>query len=422
MTRTKQFLPPARVVITGIGLVSPVGIGTEEVWKNLEAGASGIGPLTRFDETEQGACRIAGEILNFDPNAYIDVKKARRMDRFAQMAVAASFMAKEDAQLTKYDAERTGASVGSGSGGWDSAQKNLRAMMANGPDKCSPFTVPLVISNMAAGWVSMLNDAQGPVSCPVTACATSADAIGQAFRIIQRREADVMFAGGAEAPITPLCLSGFTCARALSTRNDNAPGASRPFDKDRDGFVISEGAAILILESMEHAISRGARIYAEVAGYGRTADAYDIVMPRPCGSGAARAMKLALADAQVEASEISYLNAHATSTPLGDAAETAAIKEVFGDHAYKLPISSTKSMTGHMMGAAGAMEASICCLTMTKKTLPPTINLDNPDPDCDLDYVPNKARKVDNVNLTMSNSFGFGGHNASLVFEQFSEN
>jgi 3-oxoacyl-[acyl-carrier-protein] synthase II len=420
MVRIKPTIPSARVVVTGIGIISPVGIGAAQVWGNLINGSSGIGPLTLFSAEEQGACKIAGEALDFDPLQYIDPKRSRRMDRFAQMAVSASEMARLDANLTGHDPERTGVLIGTASGGWISAQKNLHAIINNGPDRCSPFTVPLVIPNMASGWVSMLQNAQGPVLCTSTACATSADAIGQAYRIIQRGEADVMFAGGAEAPITPLCLSGFMSARTLSTRNDDATRASRPFDKDRDGFVISEGSAVLLLESLDHAIKRGARIWAEIVGYGRTADAYDMVAPRPNGAGAARAMKLAIADAQAAPDEISYVNAHATSTVVGDRAETAAIKQVFGDRAYTVPISSTKSMTGHMMGAAGAMEAAISCMVTTHGQLPPTINLDSADPECDLDYIPNVARPCNDVKLVMSNSFGFGGHNACLVFEKYS--
>lgn len=419
MVRIKQSISPARVVVTGIGLISPVGIGVEIAWESLLAGKSGIGPLTSFPAENLGACKIAGQVEDFDPLKYVDVKKARRMDRFAQMAVAASAMARKDANLGDVDPERTGALIGSGSGGWDSAQKNLHMIIENGPDRCSPLTVPLVISNMAAGWVSMMENAQGPVSCTVTACATSSDAIGEAYRIIQRREADVMFAGGAEAPITPLCMSGFTSARALSTRNHDATKASRPFDAGRDGFVISEGSVILLLESLEHAEARGARVYAEIVGYGRTADAYDMVAPRPNGVGAARAIRLALADAQVDPSEVKYVNAHATSTLLGDRAETAALKAVFGAGVYSVPISSTKSMTGHMMGAAGAMEAAVCCLAVSTGDLPPTINLDKPDPECDLDYIPNVARKNQDVSVAMSNSFGFGGHNACLVFEKY---
>lgn len=419
MKRTRQPIIPARVVVTGIGIVSPVGTGHSVVWNALMEGKSGIGSITLFPQDKLGACRIAGEVSDFNPTAYIDVKKARRMDRFSQFAVAASALARADAGLNGVNPERTGVLIGSASGGWESAHKNMRTMLSNGPDQCSPLTVPLVIPNMAAGWVSMLNDAQGPVSCTVTACATSSDAIGDAFRTIQRRDADVMFAGGTEAPITPLCLSGFTVARALSTRNEQPHAACRPFDQDRDGFVISEGAAILILESLEHAEQRGARIYAEIVGYGKTADAYDMVAPRPNGSSAARAIKLALNDAQLAPSDVSYINAHATSTLLGDRAETAAIKDVFGKDAYNVPVSSTKSMTGHMMGAAGAMEAAICCMSIEHGAVPPTINLQNPDAECDLDYVPNQARQHVDVSVAMSNSFGFGGHNACLVFEKF---
>ncbi len=411
-----------RVVVTGIGPVCAVGIGKDAFWDGIVNGRSGVKKVTRIPEKLQGACKIAAEITDFDVSKYLDPKKARRTDRFVQYAIAAAQLAAEDAKLdmTKEDPERVGVAVGSAAGGFQSIEDQIRILHEKGPDRVSPFTVPLFIVNMAAGWISILHNAKGPNVCNVTACATSAHSVGDAFRIIERGEADVMFAGGSEAPITALSMAGFAAARTLSVRNDEPEKASRPFDKDRIGFVMGEGAAVLILESLSHAKARGAHIYAEIAAYGLTADAHDIVQPCGDGDGAMRAMKMALAQANVKPTEVNYINAHGTSTPLGDKAETTAMKRVFGDHATKggVVVSSSKSMTGHLLGAAGAIEAAVCCLAMEHSIVPPTINLDNPDPDCDLDYCPNVARKNYPINVALSNSFGFGGHNASLLFKK----
>lgn len=416
MTRTRE-----RVVITGIGVVSGLGQTIDSFWKNLLAGKSGISRVSLFDEKLQSACKIAGEIKDFNPLEFLEAKQAKRMDRFIQFAVAASHMAVKDANidLKQDDPERVGVVVGSAAGGFETIEKNFRVLIEKGPDRCSPFTVPMLIVNMAAGWVSMVHNAKGPNTCVVTACATSAHSIGDAARIIERGEADVMFAGGSEAPVTALCMAGFAAARTLSLRNSEPEKASRPFDKDRDGFVMAEGACILILESLTHAKARGARIYAEFAGYGMTGDAHDIVAPCADGDGAMRAMKAALKDANLQPTSVNYVNAHGTSTPLGDRAETVALKRTFGDHAYKLMVSSSKSMTGHLLGATGALEAAISIMCIKESAIPPTINLDNPDPECDLDYVPNTARTGVPVNVAMSNSFGFGGHNACLVFKKY---
>lgn len=412
-----------RVVITGIGLVSALGLDKDTFWKNILAGKSGIGPLSLITQKLQSTCKIAGEIHDWDPLQYMEAKQAKRMDRFIQFAVAASHIAVKDADinLSNEDPNRVGVVVGSAAGGFETIEKNYKILMEKGPDRCSPFTVPMLIVNMAAGWVSMIHNARGPNTCAVTACATSAHSIGDAARIIARGDADVMFAGGAEAPVTALCMAGFAAARTLSLRNDAPEKASRPFDKDRDGFVMAEGAAILILESLTHAKNRGAKIYAEFAGYGMTGDAHDIVAPCADGDGAGRAINAALKDANLKHEEVDYVNAHGTSTPLGDKAETLAIKRAFGDHAYKLAVSSTKSMTGHLLGATGALEAAVSIMSITDSAIPPTINLDNQDPECDLDYVPNKARLGQKVRVAMSNSFGFGGHNACLIFKKFEE-
>jgi 3-oxoacyl-[acyl-carrier-protein] synthase II len=412
-----------RVVVTGIGVLSSVGIGKDTFWPNLLNGKSGIRTVTLLKPDEMSACKIAGEITEFDPLQYTDAKSAKRQDRFIQFAVAAAKLAYEDSGLEAARAElkpeRFGVVIGSAAGGLSTFEKNYRAMLERGPDRVSPFTVPMLIVNMAAGWVSIIYNAKGPNLCSVTACATSAHSIGDAYNIIKRGDADVMFAGGSEAPITPLCMAGFAAARTLSTRNDEPEKASRPFDKDRDGFVMAEGGAVLMLENAKFAAKRGAKIYAEVAGYGATGDAYDIVAPCGDGEGAARSMMIALEDGGMKPTDINYINAHGTSTTLGDRAETAAIKRVFGDHAAKVPVSSTKSMTGHLLGAAGGIEAAISCLAISERAVPPTINLDNPDELCDLDYVPNKARRDIDVTGVMSNSFGFGGHNASLVFKKY---
>jgi 3-oxoacyl-[acyl-carrier-protein] synthase II len=414
-----------RVVVTGIGTISSVGVGKDEFWAGLLAGRSGVRRCTLVPPDVQSSCKIAAEMPEFDPLAYIDAKQARRMDRFIQFAVAAASLAVKDAKLDmqQEDPNRVGVVVGSAAGGFDTIEKQHRTLMEKGPDRCSPFTVPMLIVNMAAGWVSILNNAKGPNTCTVTACATSANSIGDAARIIQRGEADVMLAGGSEAPITALCMAAFASARTLSTRNNEPERASRPFDRDRDGFVMGEGGAILVLESLSHAKKRGAFIYAEFAGYAMTGDAYDIVQPCADGDGAKRAMQIALDDAGFQPEEVTYVNTHGTSTMLGDRAETKAIKRVFGEYATsgKLAVSSTKSMTGHLLGAAGGIEAAASVLAIAHSAIPPTINLDNPDPECDLDYVPNVARKGVPVQVAMSNSFGFGGHNACLVFKKFKE-
>lgn len=414
-----------RVVVTGIGTVSSVGTGREQFWNGIVEGRSGVKRVTtaRVKEEMQSACKIAAEIVDFDPSKYLEPKQVRRTDRFIQFAVAAAQLAVDDAKLDmkQEDPTRVGVVVGSAAGGFETIENQYRVLMERGPDRCSPFTVPMLIVNMAAGWVSILHNAKGPNSCSVTACATSANSIGDAYMMIERGDADVMFAGGSEAPITALCMAGFSSARTLSTRNDEPEKASRPFDKDRDGFVMGEGGAILILESLSHAQKRGAKILAELVGYGMTGDAWDIVQPCADGNGAARAMQAALKQAGMKPEDVNYINAHGTSTPLGDRAETTAIKTVFGEHAtkHKVAVSSSKSMTGHLLGAAGALEAAVCIMAINDSILPPTINLDNPDPECDLDYVAKVARRGVNVDVAMSNSFGFGGHNACLLFKKF---
>lgn len=409
-----------RVVVTGMGIVSPFGVGLDTFWDNIIQGKSGIKHITITDVSEHSV-KIGGEVTDFDPSLYMDKKEAKRMDRFTQHGVVAAIEAAKDAGLdmSKEDPTRVGVIVGSAAGGIGTIENNHRAIMEKGPSKCSPFTVPMMIVDMAAGRISIMFNAKGPNKCVVTACATAAHSLGDAFRCIQYGEADVMFAGGCEAPLTPLSLAGFSSARTLSTRNDEPEKASRPFDKDRDGFVMSEGAGVFVLESLEHALARGAKIYAEFAGYGSSADANDIVAPCADGEGAARAMEIALKDADMAPTDIQYINAHGTSTGLGDVAETLAIKRVFGDYAKNgLLVSSTKSMTGHLLGASGGIEAAACVKAIENSIVPPTINLDNPDEKCDLDYVPNVARKQD-VSGVMSNSFGFGGHNASLIFKKY---
>lgn len=416
---TKAPIERQRVVVTGLGIVSPVGIGKERFWDSLVNAKSGVTPIedTTVEPRLLGYSRIAGQVRDFDPLKFLDAKQAKRMDRFIQFAVAAAQLAREDAQIgeSTVDPDRLGVVVGSGAGGFYTVEKNFNTLMTRGADRCSPFMVPMIGANMASGWVSIANNARGPSLCAVTACATSASAIGEAYRILERGDADVMFAGGTDACITGLGMAGFASARALSNRNDAPQEASKPFDLNRDGFVIAEGACILMLETLEHAEKRGAQVYAELIGYGQTNDAHDIVMPRADGSGAAGAMRKALAEANLRPTDIDYINAHGTSTKLGDVAETLAIKQVFGDGAREVPVSSTKSMTGHMLGAAGAVESAACCLAIRDSKVPPTINLTTPDPDCDLDYVPNVARDK-NVTHALSNSFGFGGHNVSLIY------
>ncbi|MCJ7724920.1 MAG: beta-ketoacyl-ACP synthase II [Acidimicrobiia bacterium] len=407
-----------RVVVTGIGTVNPLGLDVDSFWANARRGVSGVGTITAFDSSEFKV-HIAAEVADFDPEQWIERKEARRMDRFDQFFWAATAQALADAGISYEEddpaALRAGVVVGSGIGGMISFQDSIDVMRDRGPGRVSPLAITQIISNMAAGLVSIEFNLFGPSSCTVTACAASANAIGDAAEIIRRGDADVMVAGGAEAPVCEFALAGFAQARALSSRNDDPQGASRPFDADRDGFVMGEGAATLILEERDHAIARGARIYAELAGYGMSADGYHVTLPRPGGAGAARAMENALRNAGLEAGGIDYINAHGTSTMANDSTETAAIKTVFGDRAGSIPISSTKSMTGHLLGGAGALESLVCILAIRDGVVPPTINYQTPDPECDLDYVPNRAREVA-VTAAMTNSFGFGGHNVSLVF------
>ncbi|QIA26912.1 beta-ketoacyl-ACP synthase II [Thermaerobacter sp. PB12/4term] len=408
-----------RVVITGVGAITPLGVGVEALWEGVLAGRSGIRRISRFDPSPFPS-QIAGEVPDFDPTAFIDRKEARRMDRFTQFAMASVAMALADAGIdpAAMDGRRLGVVMGTGIGGIETFVEQAAVMAERGPDRVSPFFIPMMIANMAAGQVAIRYGARGPNSTLVTACAASAHAVGEAFRILQRGEADVMITGGAEAAIVPLGLAGFCAMKALSTRNDAPEAASRPFDRGRDGFVMAEGAGALILETLEHARKRGARIYAEIIGYGTTADAHHITQPAPGGEGGARAMEAAMADAGVDPGDVDYINAHGTSTPQGDVAETQAIKRVFGDHAYRLAVSSTKSMTGHLLGAAGAVESILTVLALRDGVLPPTINLDDPDPECDLDYVPNRARPRA-IRVALSNSFGFGGQNACLAFRRY---
>ena len=408
-----------RVVMTGAGAVTPVGNTAEEFWASLLAGRSGIGPITRFDASQMPT-RIAGEIKGFDPLKYIDKKDDRKFDRFLKYAVACAVMAVEDAGLKtdRVDATRFGVLVGSGIGGIETLLEQYAILTEKGPDRVSPFFVPMIIVNMASGVISMRFGARGPNSSVVTACATGNHAIGDAMRIIQRGDADVMIAGGAEAIIIPLTIAGFCQMKAMSTRNDDPTRASRPFDAERDGFVCGEGGGLVVLESLEHARAREARIYAEIVGYGMTGDAHHMTAPDPEGDGAARAMAAALRDAALEPSSVGYINAHGTSTPYNDKFETIAIKRVFGDHAKKLAVSSTKSMTGHLLGAAGGIEAIATAFALHHGMLPPTMNYEKPDPDCDLDYIPNQARKQE-IEVALSNAFGFGGTNATLAFKKY---
>jgi 3-oxoacyl-[acyl-carrier-protein] synthase II len=408
-----------RVVVTGLGALTPVGNTTEEFWSSLSQGRSGIGPITRFD-TAGFPTRIAGEIRNFDPLAFVDKKEARRLDPYLQYAIAASAMAMQDAGLEtgKFNGTRLGVLIGSGIGGITTLLDTHEVLLNKGPDRVSPFFIPMLIINMASGLVSMRFGAKGPNSAVVTACATGNHAIGDAFRLIQRHEADVMIAGGSEAIIVPLCIAGFCSMKAMSTRNDEPTRASRPFDAERDGFVCGEGSGIVILEALEHARRRDARIYAEIVGYGMTGDAHHMTAPDPEGDGASRAMAGALQDAGLGPDAVGYINAHGTSTPYNDKFETFAIKRVFGEHARRLAVSSTKSMTGHLLGAAGGIEAIATVLAIHHGLLPPTINYETPDPDCDLDYVPNQSRKQD-VEVALSNAFGFGGTNATLAFRKY---
>ena len=414
---------PRRVVVTGIGLVSPLGIGTEKNWEALLAGRSGVGPITKFDLDEfddQFPTRIAGEVKSFDPLAFVEKKDVKKMDVFIQYAIAASQFAAEDAglKISPEDAPRAGVFIASGIGGFTTIEREHKALLEGGPRKISPFFIPSAIINLAAGQVSIRFGAKGPNSATCTACSASAHAIGDAYEIIRRGDADVMIAGGSEAAITPMGIGGFGALRALSTRNDEPARASRPFDKDRDGFVVGEGAGVLILEEYEMAKARGARVYAELVGYGMAADAYHITAPSEDGDGPLRVMARALKSANIDPSQVDYVNAHGTSTPHGDKVETLAIKRCFGDHAKKLAVSSTKSMTGHLLGAAGGLEAAVAILAVHHQIAPPTINLDCADEACDLDYVPNQARRM-RIEYALSNSFGFGGTNAALLFKRF---
>ncbi|HEV2719908.1 MAG TPA: beta-ketoacyl-ACP synthase II [Thermoanaerobaculia bacterium] len=407
-----------RVVVTGIGMISPLGIGNEPTWRGLLEGRSGVGRITKFDPTDY-ACQIAGEVRGFEPEQWIEKKEVKKSDTFIHYAIAAAQMAVDDSGLdtASCDTERLGVIVGSGIGGLPLIEETHKKLLDRGPGRISPFFIPGLIVNLAAGHISIRFRCKGPSSAPATACATGAHAIGDAYRVIQRDEADVMFAGGTEAVVTPLAVGGFAAMRALSTRNDDPQRASRPWDLNRDGFVMGEGAGILLIEERERAIARGAKIYCELTGYGMSSDAYHITSPAEDGSGMINVMRRALKDARLQPSDIDYINAHGTSTPLGDKAESVAIKGVFGEHAYKLAVSSTKSMTGHLLGAAGGLEAAISAMVVKEDVLPPTINYETPDPDCDLDYVPNQARPMQ-VHHVLSNSFGFGGTNATLVFSK----
>jgi 3-oxoacyl-[acyl-carrier-protein] synthase II len=406
-------------VVTGVGLVSALGIGTEPTWKGLLAGQSGVATITLFDPS-QHPTKFAAEVKGFDPLRWVEKKEVKKMDRFIQFAVAAADFALQDSRLVidESSSDQVGVYIGSGIGGFATIEREHEALLKGGPRKISPFFIPAAIVNLASGWISIRTGAKGPNSATCTACTTSAHAVGDSFRIIQRGEADAMIAGGSEAAITPLGVGGFSAMRALSTRNDDPPRASRPFDRDRDGFVIGEGAGVLILEELEHARRRDAAIYCELVGYGMSSDAYHISAPCEDGGGAIRVMRRTLKDAGVAPEALDYVNVHGTSTPQGDRVEVIALKAVFGDHARTMPISSTKSMTGHLLGAAGGLEAGITALAIKEQILPPTINQENPDPECDLDVVPNQARKAV-VRYALTNSFGFGGTNGALLFKRF---
>lgn len=410
-----------RVVVTGVGLVTPLGTGTDKTWNNLIAGKSGIGRISHFDAVAAGmACTIAGEVNDFDVNAFINKKDARKMDTFIHYGVAAAEMALKHSglEITDENAKRVGVVIGSGIGGMPAIERTMRAYEKGGARKISPFFIPMTIINMVSGWVSMYTGAKGPNSATVTACATGTHAIGDAFEIISRGDADAMIAGGSEACICELAVGGFSAARALSTRNEDPENACRPWDADRDGFIMGEGAGVLMLESLESAQKRGANILAEVVGYGMSGDAYHMTTPAPEGEGGSRCMKAALDCAKLNPEDVDYINAHGTSTPAGDLCETQGIKNAFGDHAKKLMVSSSKSMTGHLLGAAGGIEAAFSVLAVYNGIVPPTINLENPGEGCDLDYVPNIAREVD-IDVAISNSFGFGGTNASVIVRKF---
>jgi 3-oxoacyl-[acyl-carrier-protein] synthase II len=408
-----------RVVVTGVGMVSPLGVGTAANWNALIEGKNGIGPITRFDTTDF-TTTIAGQVKDFDPADFIPKKEIKKMDLFIHYAIAASDFAMQDSglKIDSSNATRVGVYIGSGIGGFGVIEATHKALMEGGPRKISPFFIVASIVNLASGWVSIRTGAKGPNSATCTACTTSAHAVGDAYKIIARGDADAMIAGGSEGCITPLGIGGFCAMRALSTRNNEPEKASRPFDRDRDGFVMGEGAGVLILESLESAERRNARIYAEIVGYGMTGDAFHVTAPSEDGDGAIRVMQVTIQDAGISPREINYINAHGTSTPFNDRAETMAIKKVFGDHAKKLAVSSTKSMTGHLLGAAGGLEGAILALAIQNQMAPPTINLDNPDAECDLDYVPHRSRKME-IRYALSNSFGFGGTNGALLFKRY---
>jgi 3-oxoacyl-[acyl-carrier-protein] synthase II len=404
-----------------VGLVTPLAIGTEDSWAAIRAGKSGIGPITQFDATAF-SCRIAGEVKGFDPARYIEKKEIKKMGRFIQFAIAASdcALANSGLKVTPETEEMVGVYIGSGIGGFEVIEREHQILLEHGPRRISPFFIPATIVNLASGHVSIRSGAKGPNSATATACTTSAHSIGDSFRMIQRGDADAMICGGTEGAVTPMSIGGFAAMRALSTRNDEPQRASRPWDRDRDGFVVGEGAGILILEELEFARRRSARILAEIVGYGMSADAFHLTAPSPDGEGAYRVMRNAMRDASITPEKIDYINAHGTSTDAGDKAETAAIKRAFGDHAYKVAVSSTKSMTGHLLGGSGGIEAGISVMALRDQVAPPTINHENPDPDCDLDYVPNQARSM-KIEYALSNSFGFGGTNGCLIFKRYSE-
>ncbi len=408
-----------RVVVTGLGAITPIGNTLTEYWEGLLSGRNGIGLITLFDASRH-ACRIAGEVKGFDPHDYIERREAKRMDRFAQFAVAASKQALADAQFVINDlnAEQVGVIVGTGIGGLKVLEDQQEIYLTRGPSRCSPYMIPMMIANMAAGLTAIHTGAKGPNNCTVTACAAGSNAVGDAFRLIQRGYAKTMICGGTEAAVTPLGVAGFSAARALSTRNAHPNHACRPFDRDRDGFVMGEGSGILLLEELQQALNRGAKIYGEIVGYAMTCDAYHITSPVPDGVGATRAIELALKDAGLSPNQVSYINAHGTSTAANDVTETKAIKKALGDSAYQVAISSTKSMTGHLLGGSGGIEAVATIMAIANDQIPPTINLENPDPECDLDYVPGKSR-AQTVEVALSNSFGFGGHNVTLAFKKY---
>ncbi|MGA3016048.1 MAG: beta-ketoacyl-ACP synthase II [Bryobacteraceae bacterium] len=410
-----------RVVVTGVGLLTPLGIGTDSSWEAILAGTSGIGLITQFDATAF-SCRIAGEVKGFDPAAYIEKKEIKKMGRFIQFAIAAVDFAMESSglKITPEIAEQVGVYIGSGIGGFEVIEREHLTLLQHGPRRISPFFIPATIINLASGYVSIRTGAKGPNSATATACTTSAHSIGDSFRMIQRGDADAMICGGTEAAVTPMGIGGFAAMRALSTRNDEPERASRPWDKDRDGFVVGEGAGMLILEELEMARTRGARILAEIVGYGMSADAFHVTAPPADGDGAFRVMRNAMRDAGIQPLQVDYINAHGTSTEVGDRAETAAIKRAFGDHAYKVAVSSTKSMTGHLLGGAGGIEAGISVLALRDQIAPPTVNLENPDAGCDLDYIPLRARPM-KIEYVLSNSFGFGGTNGCLIFKRYQE-